>query len=400
MVSVALLGAYTLFDMAVFFPTSGQRILYAAATLPLFAGVALFLRRIELSRQGWLIACAFAAVGLLPLAATLTQADPIPHYILGDLAMMLLPAAAFVLGAAVPELYRSRASLGLLIAILAIASLAAPILGRAQTGRFISPPLLLIAFSWVLALRPSSARIRSLGWSLVLGCAVLVILSATRSTMVLYCAIGVGASMLISGPIRGLIYGGIGVAIFSAIASSIPPDLLDSVVRAIRVEELSEGVADQSVQTRIDEVVDVFANISAHWGPGNWLLGSGHGATWEIFEASPNPNNVLADGRVHQIHCTPALLLWHAGLLGLLGFAAITLYSLRQAGTQGWTRLHPAAMVFRLAAVAYLVDSGVRVVMADPIFSFSLAGMLYWSEVARDQEPEGGPCRTMTPSSI
>jgi hypothetical protein len=110
-----------------------------------------------------------------------------------------------------------------------------------------------------------------------------------------------------------------------------------------------------------------------------WILGSGHGATFEGATAYYG-DRLLANGDVHHIHFGLVLLYYRYGLLGVLGFlwlmwsAARQIMLLRRASTK--SRLYYPCLLFTLAIVAYLLNFLLFNELVDPVFSFAIAGFL------------------------
>lgn len=383
---VASFGAYAVVDSIFFGAGAVQRIAYAIVWAASILAVVLAMRHARYDASAWLLLALWLLVVAFQLLPTVWQQPLYPAYVAGDAASVLLPALVLMLGLAVPAVFGAR-GLAVLGLCLLSGMLLAPVAGSSGS-RFEAPSSFLIALGiWLMATGrragivalgsaisaatlavslASGQRTSALVWLAVAGCAVFVRLGAR--------AFVVGALLIlvvIIGPARGTVVG--------AVQSSLQSTRFGTVVG---------GESDESLMARVQEGVDVVYTLRREGGPVEYLIGFGHGATYKP-RFSFLARNVTDEGRVHNIHIGPLLLLFRYGVLGLLlaaTLAAMAASQLAAAGRRSGQGRNSYATLFALAIVAYLVEGLMFNVLVDPMFSYALAGFLYcalrWSDAA------------------
>lgn len=373
----ALFGLYAIYDAVVFYAVPEQRLYYALAVGPVLVAAALVFairRGVALPRLATLT---LVSLCLLPIAGALASGGTDVTAIAADLVTFLLPLAVVVLASRYRGLHENGPALLALVGLLAAAAVLAPLFGQNQAGRFQPPPILLA--SWLCALLAHrSGRLQVLAGIALLTVIGLSFGSGSRASLLTL-------SMLAMLPLamrEGLLRFGIVVALAGVlgvfVASSLSEGAAAAVAGTSRMAAIGRGEFADPMEARLEEERDIRAEI-AEWGPSKWLLGAGHGSRWTPVAATVHPQNIKADGTIHQIHITPVALLYRCGIPGLVGYLLFLVYAVRPwlsikfRGSPSWG---VEATCFRLAMLAYALISMVQALIVDPVFSLVLAGAL------------------------
>lgn len=382
LVCVLSIGTYGVIDAALFGVNTAQRVAYALVWGSVLMACLVEMPRARVSRSGWRWIAVWlfvAAMGTLPTA---WQTHVYPAYAAGDLASILLPLVLFLAGCAVPSLFGIRA-VAVLTGALTLGLVMAPLIGK-EGARFEAPATFLLAVAaWlVIAARTRAQRVLGVGLGIVTLAANYA--SGQRTSVIIWLALAIAVICFLLGVKRILL-----VAIVAAIVLLSPareallPGLQTS-LQSTRFGAVIAGDEDESLFARINEAVDVVRTLRREGGPINWLVGFGHGATYQPA-LSFLARNVTDEGRVHNIHIGPLLILFRYGLLGL---AIATALAVAVVGSVVRLRssLHePSARVstlFALAVFGFLIEELMFNVLVDPVFSYAIAGYLLHSRAA------------------
>ena len=136
---------------------------------------------------------------------------------------------------------------------------------------------------------------------------------------------------------------------------------------------------DYTLTLRYLEVKDVLFHWQQDLNPVTFLLGHGHGATY-LPRLSSIPANTTDEGLVHNIHFTPALVLFRYGVVGVISWIVASTYILFQffrifiLEKPSEYNLPGYVSIFTLTL--YFLDSLFRNVLVEPMCSLCLALLL------------------------
>jgi hypothetical protein len=381
---VAGLGAYAVVDAAFFGAGAPQRLAYALVWAATLLALLLTMSRVAYPPRAWWLLATWLFVVALHLLPVVRQQPLYPAYVAGDAASLVLPVLILLAGLGAPALF-GRRGITIVCTSLVAGMLVAPLLG-ASGNRFEAPSSLLIAAGVWLMIARTAGRWRLIGGLLSVATFAVSMASGQRTSVLVWLAvagcavllrIGLKATLVLTslllfaaiGPARGLIVG--------AATSSLQQTRFSSVVG---------GESDESLLARVQEGFDVVRTLGTEGGPVEYLLGFGHGATYKP-QFSFLARNVTDEGRVHNVHIGPVLVLFRYGAVGL-GFvvllAGAAASRLLAASRAARATSPPVADLFAVAIVAYLVEGLMFNVLVDPLFSFTLAGFLFHTLNWRD----------------
>lgn len=384
LVAIAALGAYAVYDASIYYPAPAQRIFYALAVLPLLVGgAAALLLRTRLAPGPRIAVLALTALAVLPLVSSLVRGEAGMLHIAGDLATLLVPLAGVLYFAAVPDSLRRGAGPVLLLGLLGAGALVAPLLGRNHADRFEPPQILLVAVAVTVFIhRGRRAKLVAGG---VLFCLVALILgSGLRTVLLSTVAVAGAGALMLHGWKRAALGAGILAVLVALLLLITPQETVISIAGKYRFDDMARGKFDSSLLARINEGRDI-AVETREWGPLEWAIGAGHGATWhpnKALEVPGTERSFLADGSIHQLHAVPVALFYRCGLLGaaawlLFAYHASAPFFRRQPAVPP----SEAVTLYRLALVGYLMMSLTTAIMVQPLLALTLAGSL----VVRDE---------------
>ena len=376
-----VLSGYQSLSAFMFYVTDAQRMAYTGVAALIALVFSLNLPQVKLESRSWNLVFTWSLLCILPFFPALTHRPPILGYIVGDFATITLPLLILVVGMQFPELFRVRPTLLLLALGLLFASGVGVISTASGNARHEAPSSFLIALAWLsFVFRTSRAQ----AWATAGVLAYIAYASASsgyRSSMVHVAMLGAMAYFLRGGARRVATFGAIFVGILVVAVIAAPKDLLDEQIRKMRIATILDGSGDASINARFDEAYDVGQQIRKDWGAINYLVGAGHGATFVPIRSNPE-RNITAYGTVHNIHATPMLLFYRYGLLGATAFLLVftlavrRFFSIRRGVREGV--IHPGETCITVALLAYLADSFKHVTLVDPVFSFCVAGLIYF----------------------
>lgn len=375
--SICLFSIYNGMDPRVL---AGQRLAYAMTFLFAALAATATLHGRKLRGKDAKSVALLVALFLAFLLPTLTQAVVYPHYVAGDLASLLMPILFWVAMRGYPSLLRAS-SFGALIAAGAVAAMLAPSFADAG-GRYEAPSPFVIGSLWFgvfYARGRTSLLIQVVLVPLVLW---LAFASGFRSSALLVPIGAMVAVVLRRRTLRTAVVLAIGVLAAMPFVWNFAEATLWSTLRESRFRPFLFGEVDESMLTRFLESADALSTVRSEWGPVNYLLGSGHGATY-LPNLSLEARNLTAEGRIHNIHITPALILFRYGLLG----AGVMIYGLVRLAVGFQTvRNTPSssqlASAYAIIVVLYVADSSMRNNLVDPGFSFALAALFTLASAA------------------
>jgi hypothetical protein len=293
---------------------------------------------------------------------------------------LLLPALLLVAGVVAPAVFCSTRSLVVLGVVLFAASVAAAALGIASGApRYEAPHDLLIVALWLVAYR--SHGLARLGTGLLLlAIFVFAFRSGYRTPVLLWIFCGAYCAALTWSFGRMLAVAIPVVAVIVVLAGGAIRDAAIESLATTRFGENVRGEADPSLLARFYEARDAVNQFERRGGPMNDVLGFGHGSTFRpVFGPI---HNMTPEGVVHHIHFGPVLILYRYGMLGLgiylwLLVKAFAAFIAQYKSSRKSAPISFTEMFFTLGLGISLLDGIMRNVLADPAFSYVLAGFLY-----------------------
>lgn len=365
---------FTLLDLTNYGVAWIERISYGLVCLAALLAAALAIPELEVPRRGWLLISGWFVAVLVYLLPTAGQRFIYPSYIVGDMLSLLLPILILVAGWSSRSLFSSR-SVALLVTGLLVVSLTAPIFGALGT-RFEPPPTLLTAAAWwgTFAAKRPSHRVVLSGVVLLVG--FLALDSGQRTALLVWVVCGAFVTWRSMPRTRWkwliVLMGVLAIAATTALAGR---DVLVDLASRYRIASIAASGQDDSLIARANEAADVASTLRRDGAPGNWIVGFGHGATYRP-QSSFLSRNVTPEGRVHNVHIGPLLILFRYGLAGLAAYVLGLLFVARMLIRLSKARnADDASGFFVLATAAYLIEGLMFNVLVDPLFSYALAGM-------------------------
>ncbi len=283
-------------------------------------------------------------------------------YFLGDLAQIIMLFIGIGLGILWSSSFQIKALSMYLLAAALVAPISANKLWGLQyhwVGRFDPPHVLLISASAAGIMCASRGKDRLIWLIAALGMILLAALSGMRTILFLaLLSLVFVATLALFRLLRiavrrrqravNLIILSSFISAFVAALALIGNGLLDSnnrsfvsardaVIANLLLKKsrltllLNDGIeGDESLLGRMLEVLDVTNQVAEDCVVGNvarCIFGRGHGATFEAEISHPGPN-ITPEGRVHNVHFGPALLVFRYGLPGLLGYISMLILGL------------------------------------------------------------------------
>jgi len=342
---------------------------YILALLVGAAGVVALLLRLPRLRlpgslaavlPGWLL------LSLLSVVVSIHNGGSSMLLMTTTFALSLLPVVLTCAGLVKPQLFSERSVRTLLVGLF-VGAVVAWLYGRHRV-RYDAPDALLIAGAWCwFAEKPGRRRLAV--------AAVLLLLSyysGYRTAIVVWCIAG------------GIVLWKTGLASRFAIVSAVIALVVVVVAGYIPFHTLVQGSGsraadfagtdqDVSIETRLDELRDVRRAIG-NWAPHEWLVGEGHGGTYEPDKAYYSSNILKETGRIHQIHNGPALIFFRYGLVGLGFLLALVVATWRT--LQSITSLRIGTALMPLGCLLYLLTFLTLNVTLTPVFAYVISGTL------------------------
>jgi hypothetical protein len=396
---VIALGLYVVIDLMSIGLGTEQRPAYGA--LLLITGLVLLAAkwRPPLPRSVGRIAAVWWIIGAIGFVMVFSQETIYPLYVVGDAASFLYPALLLVIARKDASVFFHVPTIRILGAFMLLASIGAvliPMLSH-NTERFQEPPLLLMALGWIGMIRPK--RIEGLASSILISVAVLqlTVMSGARFALVLWPMMGIAlfamghVSKRMAAVALCML---LGVAVTADVAiealdltAKIDDSRMGRFLGRIGTESLADGIFfDASMNNRMLEASDAFYTRYDYQSWPAWLLGSGHGATFE-GDAAYYGERETDSGDVHHIHFGLMLLYYRYGIPGVCGFLWLFATVLHQMlvlrRCPANAPLYYPSLVFTLAAIAYLLNFLLFNELIDPVFSFTIAGFLTTRDLSR-----------------
>lgn len=302
-----------------------------------------------------------------------------------DLIVMLLPA---LLAVALGTWGASRSQLLRMLFVVGLVGFAGTLVAWATTPqgvRFEAPSVLSIAVAWGWALMPRATaadlpladRFRWLGWVMVASLVPIAVASGSRTALGVWLLAGLITGLLSDRKLR-LVMGGLLLMAAASLALAVPEVQAEvderraAVLQRARLATFQSGQRDMSTLARVVEVKDAWETMSEEGTPLTHVGGFGHGASYV-----PTTNLILVnvgdDGRIHNIHFTPMLVLFRYGAVGLFLYVALLVWILLNAWRALRRRTDAFTVVLFVAVVGSVGDAMVRNSFADPSFSLVIA---------------------------
>lgn len=373
------LGVYAFFDLIVLGVAGGQRAIYAAILASVLLALAAQPWRYKVSGR---IAAAIALWMLLSTLWLLPVAGfsiVYPVYVFGDTASIVLPAMFLMAGLANPGLFTSRLTWQILgcfcLGGVLVATASGVLLGQ---SRFEPPHIVLLGLAGVILTRGSFGG-RALSIALLVICLVSAYLSGSRTALIVW-LLGALYVAYVSLPLKVLLpVIALSTVLFVSFSQDVVKFAVERMLQETRFRENVEGKVDASIISRFSEARDVLDEFNRS-PPGMMLIGKGHGATYA--PVTMPLRNVTDEGRVHNIHFSPMLILYRYGIIGFIFYAALLITSIamlirhRQIFQAG--HLDRNDQLYTLMGGLYLASGIPENVFVDPLFSFVLAGFLLY----------------------
>jgi hypothetical protein len=377
-VLLACLIGYAFLDAASvrLLPFEQQAYGLVLATLGLFAALAL--PRARLHPSGLVFVVSWLALAVLALIQGLWGNHWEMSYLVGDFGVLMMPILLFLACGFghddEPSMFADMRVLDAIGYALFAAAIFAFLFGRDPElkGRYEPPNLFLTAWlvARVLGTQEQKDRAKYLIMLMLFG--LIAFLSNERTAILLWA----GGLVVMVANLRGKTLAVIGgaVAVLALVGVSAIGMMGDSGEFESRFSKL-EGGNDDSLQGRFNEVSDMLGTVGREWGPIEYLIGAGHGATFKPVLSFP-PRNVI-DGRVHNIHIGPALMFYRYGLMGLFGWLWWLLLILRSVPRALSPQCKETERVIILAGGLVFLNSFLRNTFVDPISCFAVAGLFH-----------------------
>jgi hypothetical protein len=205
--------------------------------------------------------------------------------------------------------------------------------------------------------------------------------SGQRTSVIIWLVLAIAVISSLLGVKRVLLAAIVAVIVLLSPAREALLPGLQTSIQSTRFGTVIAGDKDESLFARFNEAVDVVRTLRREGGPINWLVGFGHGATYQPA-LSFLARNVTDDGRVHNIHIGPLMILFRYGLLGVAIATALVVAVVRSV-VRLRSSLHessaPLQALFALAVFGFLIEGLMFNVLVDPVFSYAIAGFLLHS---------------------
>ena len=388
---IVLLGAYAILDSMSLGLGQEQRAYYVVLFL-LTALAYVLTPQVNSYRHlsSGVVRCWIAAT-IFGCVMVLFQEHRYGIYIVGDAITFSLPILFVALADRMPQIFSDTKSQRWLLCLLLTATCAAtvsPYLFEASTTRFQEPALMLMALTWVAVACNRDVSLIFPKIVVLLVVVTITLFSGARFALLLWLAMG-AALILLGHATRATKWtfytGAATLTLFAAIGviggDSLPT--LEGFRVGSLIDRLHSGrvldsvIEDGSMQNRILEADDALYTRFTHQGWLQWVLGSGHGATFDTGYAYYG-DRALDNGQVHHIHFGLVLLYFRYGVLGVVLFAWLLasgvrcLIVLRRANRNN--PLFKPTLVFSLASLSYLLSFLLFNQLVDPVASFAMAG--------------------------
>ncbi len=370
-------------------PFEQQAYALVLATFGLFAALAL--PRLKLQPIALIFVVSWLSLAVLALIQGLWGNQWEISYLVGDFGVLMMPILLFLACGfgrdGEPSMYADMRVYDVIGYALFAAAIYAYFFGRDPelNGRYEPPNLFITAWlvARVLGADENKGRAKYLLLLMLFG--LIAFLSNERTAILLWAG---GIAVMIAN-LRGKALAAIGgsVAVAALVGVSAVGMMAESGGSGGFESRFSklEGGKDDSLQGRFNEVSDMLATVNREWGPIEYLIGAGHGATFKPVLSFP-PRNVI-DGRVHNIHIGPALMFYRYGFMGLFGWLWWLYLILRSIPRALSPQCNPTERVILLAGGLVFLNSFLRNTFVDPISCFAVAG-LFHLHLVRDRQPE------------
>ena len=384
--ALSILGLYTIFMYGSGRNLPYQREVYAATLAGLIVAGCLSLRRATpWALQKFIRWCAVVAVLTIPVV---WQPIQVPMWVVGDIAVCTLPAIVFLVGSSRGWLFNSGGTNTFAIFHI-VGALLAPLLfiALAEGDRYACPHyfLFIVLATWLVGLEGTTKR--RIAPFLLPILLLLSLFSSTRSSIGLATA---GAFLVTLAYRRrgqvwlmGSLVLGIGVLSIGLLFANRHSDI--DALR--RLSKLQDG-PDESLMNRASEVEDALYFIEHKWKPINYLIGAGHGASFETYTAITNEVNFSDHGTLHNIHFGPALIIYRYGLCGIVAYVWIIFSAGSTYIRCVCARPEPAEtgpVIFSTAVLLTAVNSLFFPVLPDATVSYLIAGHIYHNSIRRQR---------------
>ena len=369
------------------------------ATFGLLAALAL--PRMKLQPLALVFVVSWLSLAVLALIQGLWGNQWEMTYLVGDFGVLMMPILLFLACGFghddEPSMFANIRVLDAIGYALFFAAIFAYLFGRDAElkGRYEPPNLFMAAWlvSRVLGTTEKKERAKFLIMLMLFG--LIAFLSNERTAILLWAA--TLAVMIANLRGRALAVVGGAVAVFALVGISAIGAMSQSGEFESRFTKI-EGGKDDSLQGRFNEVSDMLGTVSREWGPIEYLVGAGHGATFKPVLSFP-PRNVI-DGRVHNIHIGPALMFYRYGLMGLFGWLWWLYLIIRSVPRVLQPSCGVAERTMIMAGGLVFMNSFLRNTFVDPVSCFAVAG-LFHLHLVRYRQPAltSAPAEDPSPAS-
>lgn len=307
----------------------------------------------------------FVVLGLIPLA---WSPAVLFHHIVGDISTFAMVILSFVV------LYHDKIQslstkvMAIIGIILLLAATYASINPDPINGRYEAPAVLALSYFSYQSVRSPSVILKILAVAAVVLLGYLSLESGFRTHLLL---IMLGLILASTKGIKNN-WGNVGIVIVLATTLTFAYyEVIMEVLMNSRYRLLLSGSLDESTLERYNEVKDVLYEIDNHWTLIDYVLGSGHGASYTPY-FSYITRNVAVNDMVHNIHFGPLLAFFRYGIVGAIAYVFLLGVSIRV-----YVRASgEIENIVAIAGILYLVNFFVRNIFVDPIAIFVLSAML------------------------
>jgi len=374
-VVLTAIGAYSIFNASSIYLTDEERLVYVSVFVAILAFVA---RDILFSRTNSRV-FKKVSIGLAVLIVFLLPAFTNDYlelkYVAADFISLFIPVLLFGMLMSDNSLLTSKQGIALLALILVASALVAIVFGVLNGNRFEPPSAILICILTYAVANSSSNVYRLIALLLIAATAFLILASGQRSALIML-LIGILLAVFTMKSLEKRSLYLLILSIVGMIVAILFSERIYFLLGDSRFSSLLRFEFDVSLLTRFNEVNDALHYLKTNGNIFNWLIGFGHGATFESYSVL-NLRNYLDSERVHHIHIGPALILFRYGLVGIFLYLFLWFSLLSTIVRMRRFKIPSAAQILTISCVLLLLDGLVRNVFVDPRTSLALAAFIY-----------------------
>lgn len=385
---IFILALYAIVDSIYFRTIVEQRYLYAALISMTGFIILVGADRLRFIKEQKLFIGLWFVLTSIYFVPVFSQDNIYPKYIVGDYTSLILPILLFIAGIRYKALFESRYTLLLLACLLILAAILSIFFGQRVNNRFEAPPILLIPLGWLAFGTYRKIWSKSLLGLILFVLLVVILKSGERTGVVLWIISGLYIFSINSNILKILsVLIAFTVIFLFGFNVIIGEAVFEGYLNKTRFKHFAKDYHDRSLDVRINEAQDAVLMMQKEGTAVNHILGFGHGASYRPVNLY-NIRNITKDGSIHNIHIGPVLIYFRYGILGVVLYGCLLLVVAwsHVKLVKEWRnrRVNILYMAFAFSLVVYLINNLLRNVIVDPIFSYVLAGFLYYRFTLRD----------------